>query len=351
MPNDLTLPTPPGIGAADFPAAPALTRRQKAAILVQALVSHGMRLPLNRLPDTLQTDLAEELVRMRPVDQATVHAVLEEFADQISSIGLSFPNGLEAALETLNSQISDTAAEKLRRRAGVQFHGDPWEVIGGADSERLVQIFEAESIEICAVILSKLKVSKAAEILSLLPGERARRTTYAVSRTGGVSPATVQRIGVSVARQLQARPVHAFTDGPVDRVGAILNSAPASTRDTVLEGLEAEDQGFAEEVRKAIFTFASIPSRIDARDIPKVIRVAAQEDLIMALAGAAGGDLEAGEFILANMSQRMADNLRGEAKEAGKVSEADAEAAMLRIVQQIRGLEATGEISLIADDS
>ena len=36
--------------------------------------------------------------------------------------------------------------------------------------------------------------------------------------------------------------------------------------DEVLEGLDAEDAGFAEEVRRAIFTFANIPARIDPRN-------------------------------------------------------------------------------------
>lgn len=350
MPNDLTVPPTP-IPSSPAAAQPLLTRRQKAAVLVQALLSSGTTLPLNRLPDGLQAGLAEELSRMRPVDKATVESVLTEFAEKINDIGLSFPTGLEAALDTLGSQISDTTAERLRRRAGVQFHGDPWAIVAATENDRLVPVFQSESVEIAAVILSKLKVSKAAEILALLPGDRARRITYAVSRTGGVSPSTVQRIGIALARQLQARPLHAFAEGPVDRVGAILNSAASGTREDVLEGLEHEDRGFAEQVRKAIFTFGNIPDRIDARDVAKIIRVADQNDIVTALAGAAGPELVAAEFILANMSQRMADNLRAEAEEKGKVAGEEAEAAMLRIVSEIRRLERSGEIFLIAGDA
>ena len=120
---------------------------------------------------------------------------------------------------------------------------------------------------------------KAELIVYLLPGERARRITFAVSLTGGVAPDTVRRIGVSLAEELGTRPARTFSDGPIDRVGAILNSAPATIRDNVLNSLDDEDSDFAEQVRKAIFTFANIKDRVSPRDIPKIQQATDQEDL------------------------------------------------------------------------
>src|SRR5690606_8998301 len=120
---------------------------------------------------------------------------------------------------------------------------------------RLLPVLEEESVEVAAVMLSKLAVPKAAELLGKLQGERARRVAYAVSLTGNVDPETVRRIGLSLATQLENLPARAFDTGPVERVGAILNSAPQLIRDEVLAGLEEDDEDFARLVRKAIFTF------------------------------------------------------------------------------------------------
>ncbi len=199
-------------------------------------------------------------------------------------------------------------------------------------------------------MLSKLAVSKAAELLGKLPGERARRIVYAMSLTGNVDPETVRRIGQSMASQLDAQPAKAFDTGPVERVGAILNYAAASTRDDVLVGLDAEDKSFADQVRRAIFTYTNIPKRVDARDIPKVIRNIDQVVLVKALAAAKGEDVTSTEFILANMSQRMAASLREEMENLGKVKDKDGEEAMGVVVAQIREMEAAGELFLVAGE-
>ena len=329
---------------------PQLSRRRKAAIVVRFLLSNGAQLPLTALPDDLQEALTFELAGMRTIDKSTLDAVIDEFMAEMQAMGLSFPTGVDAALDMLDGSISTSAARRIRDQAGIEDQTDPWERILSLEPENLLPIMENESIEVAAVLLSKLKVSKAAELLGLLPGERARRITYAVSRTGAVTPGIVMLIGQSLATQLDTDDPRAFEEGPVDRVGAILNFAPSATREDVLVGLDETDEAFAEQVRKAIFTFANIPARIDARDISKIMRDIDQVDLVKAIASAEGDNAAASEFILSNMSQRMAENLREEANDIGKVSVTEADAAMNAVVSVIRDLEAQGEIILIADE-
>lgn len=328
-----------------------LTKRQKAAVIVRLLLAEGIELKLADLPEELQTELAQQMSSMRFIDRVTLKSVVDEFVEEIESVGLSFPGGLEGALNVLDGTISPATVARIRKAKGFNFTGDPWETIAGLDPARLLPVLEEESVEVGAVLLSKLKVSTAADLLGRLPGPRARKLAYAISLTGSVEPAVVDRIGRAIAEQLDAQPLKAFSDGPVERVGAILNFSPAATRDDVLEGLDAEDQAFAEEVRKAIFTFANIPDRIDARDVPKITRDVDPAVLITALAGAMGGPLApAAEFILGAMSKRMADQLREEIANVGKVKPKEAEEAMGTIVSTIRELEAAGEVLLLAGD-
>ena len=77
---------------------------------------------------------------------------------------------------------------------------------------------QAESIEVAAVMLSKLDTPQAAQLLGHLPGPVARRITYAVSKTANVTPEAVERIGWSLAAQLDQRPAQAFS-GRTRRAG------------------------------------------------------------------------------------------------------------------------------------
>ncbi|MEH7829197.1 flagellar motor switch protein FliG [Gemmobacter denitrificans] len=343
---------PNQIAASGIGSPVSLTRKQKAAIIVRLMLAEGSPLPVSSLPEGMQADLAQQIGQMRLVDRDTLQAVVAEFLGELEQVGLSFPGGLEGALSLMDGHISASTATRLRRMVGVRADTDPWDRITAMPIETLKPVLDEESTEVAAVMLSKLPVAKAATLLGKLPGEKARRVAFAMSQTANVDPGTVRRIGISLLMQLDSAPPKAFEAGPVERVGAILNVSPEVTREDVLRGLDEADQGFAEQVRKAIFTFVHIPARVGPRDIPKLTRAVDQATLVTALAGSQGQPEReaAAEFILANLSQRMAQGLREEMAERGKVKEKEAEAAMNSIVDAIRALEREGELSLIQDE-
>lgn len=342
--NDFPMTLP--MGAAPLNLSP----KEKAAIVVRLLLGQGAIPALSSLPEDKQAELAVQLARMKSVDQATVVAVAEEFAAEIQRIGLSFPSGISGALGLLDGTLSEGAKRELRKMAPDCDTSSYWTVIDATENERLLPYLDTESVEVAAVVLSKLTVSKAAELLGQLTGERARRITLAVSKTGGVAPDVVARIGRSLAEQMEVRPSLAFDSAPVSRVGAILNYTAASVRDELLEGLESDDKEFADQVRAAIFTFANIAQRISPRDVPRIQRDIAQDDLAMVVAAAVGADEISSNFILENISKRMAENIRDEAKEMKNVKREDVEAAMVRIVAIIRELEEASEIYFVLQD-
>lgn len=327
-----------------------LSRKRKAAMIVQLMLTEGQNISLSRLPEDMQMRITRELAALRIVDKGTLHAVVEEFSRDLESVGLAVPGGFASALAALSGQISPNAVARLKSEASQGQLVDPWAQVTDLAPEELLPLMIAESIEVGAVVLSKLPVAKAAELLGRLPGEKARRITYAVSQTGTITPEAVTRIGKSLASEYCVKVVSAFLNPPVQRVGAILNSSVAATRDAVLEGLGTDDAAFAEEVRRAIFTFPDIPARVLPADVPKVIRGVDQPVLVTALTVAltnGGGDAASAEFILKSMSQRMAEALREEIKERGKVKKTDGEQAMGRLVNAIRERADSGEITLI----
>ncbi|KUJ80711.1 flagellar motor switch protein FliG [Ruegeria marisrubri] len=328
-----------------------LSGREKAAIVVRLLLNEGADIPLEELPEDLQEKLTLQMGRMGLVDRVTLATVAQEFTEALDGVGLSFPHGLAGALDAVAGRIGPSTAARLRKEAGVRQSGDPWQRLRALDAGELAAVAQAESTEVAAVMLSKLDTAKAAELLGHLPGPEARRITLAMSRTAHVTPETVDRIGWALAAQLDRKPDLAFKDAPGERVGAILNHSPAATRDGLLSALDEEDTDFASEVRRAIFTFEHIPRRIQPRDVPAILRGVDQATLTTALAGASTeGDQAAVDFLLSNTSSRMADTLREEMGERGKVKQAEAEQAMAEIVGTIRTLESEGGITLIPLD-
>ncbi|WP_342669427.1 FliG C-terminal domain-containing protein [Aestuariivita boseongensis] len=280
----------------------ALGKRAKAAVIVRLLLNEGADIPLEDLPDDLQAALTEQMGQMGLVDRDTLLAVVAEFADELDSLGLTFPKGIAGALTALDGRISPQTAKRLRKEAGVRQTGDPWARLRDEDLETLQGLAESESIEVAAVLLSKLDTGKAAKLLGQLPGPMARRITYAVSQTSDIRPDAVDRIGLALAARLEAKPVPAFDTNPIERVGEILNYSTSLTRDDVLTGLDETDSDFAQAVRKALFTFGHLPTRIDGRDAGKVTRAVDESVLVTALAYARREQetAEAADFLLSN---------------------------------------------------
>ncbi len=335
--------------AGEVPMPRVLSARQKAAVIVRYMIAEGAKIPLAQLPEHMQQALAEQMGTMRLIDRQTLDSVVSEFLNELDSVGIAFPGGIEGALSVMDGHISQSTASRLRRKAGMNSKADPWERLVALPVPELLPVIADEAVEVAAVVLSKLPVAKAADMLGRLPGDKARRIAFAVSLTGNIDPETVRRIGIAVLAQIDSQPPRAFDTGPVERVGAILNVSPALTREDVLQGLEAEDAGFAEKVRKAIFTWVHIPARIAARDVPKITRILDQAVLVTAMTFAQGKPEmeEASEFILSNISQRMAQGLREEVAARGKVKDKDGEEAMNVVIGAIRELEASGELVMV----
>ncbi len=322
-------------------------------MIVQMMISDGGSLSLSQLPESLQELLTRELGAIRLVDRNTVSAVADEFVSELEAIGLAAPGTHDGAVRALADHLSPDLAERLRTQLASVRNGDHWPRVIALPIDRIVKIMMSESIEVCAVALSKLPVAKAADVLMKTPGDRARRITFAMSQTADIAPDAVRRIGAALAHDYGTILPLAFEKAPVQRLGAILNSTATDTREDVLEGLGAADPDFASDVRKAIFTFKDIALRVKPTDIPNCIRSVDGTVMLTAMAAALSGDaalVNSAEFILGSISQRMAGQLRDDAAERGRVNKADAEAAMGEITKAIREMVDTGMITLIDPD-
>ncbi|SFS07535.1 FliG C-terminal domain-containing protein [Yoonia litorea] len=326
-----------------------LTQRQKAAAVVQLMIETGDGIELAKLPESTQSALTDALGDIRRISRQDLDAIVAEFTAEIESIGLTAPGSRDGAIEALSAHLSPPLAESLRQQLTSVREGDHWPLVVDLPEAEIVKIMQNESIEVSAIVLSKTQVSKAAAVLSKLEGPHARAITYAMSKTADVKPDAVRRIGAALAQDYARPSPRAFDKPPVQRLGAVLNATPSETREDVLEHLDAQDRPFASDVRKAIFTFKDIAPRVQATDIPNVIRNVDNTALSTALAAASASDdahVKSAEFILSSLSQRMASQLRDEIDERGKVQKDKAEAAMAEVTAAIREMVEAGLITL-----
>ena len=345
--SNLETTTAAVLDAAPQPNVQKLQPSQKAAVFVRLLLTQGLSPAIDRLSPAQQERLTQSMANLGHINRDTLGAVVREFAEALDNMALTFPSALSDAVALLEPHLSAKAQEALSEKAALHDGTDPWTQLAAMEAETLRPILSRESAGICAIRLSKIGVAKAAQLLAALPEDRAPAVAHAVSLTATISPQTIETIGETLLNQIRSTPRSAFKASAVDRVGAILNSATGVTRDAVLEGIIARDALFGEEVRRAIFTFDHIPRRIDPKDVPKIIREVESDSLVTALAAGLETAPLSVEFLLENMSKRMAEQLREEAEGRGTPRVEEGEAAQARIVTAIRDLESAGELLLV----
>ena len=134
------------------------------------MLRSDLDIPVDDLSVDAQAQLAKELANLQFVERNLLTEVIEEFSSEVTSIGLNLRGGAAQTLNLLEGKISTETAERLRKEAGVRKFSDPWDRLNISDIDELIAIIEAESIEVSAIIISKLDVSKAAALLGKLPG-------------------------------------------------------------------------------------------------------------------------------------------------------------------------------------
>ncbi|MEM9582456.1 MAG: FliG C-terminal domain-containing protein [Pseudomonadota bacterium] len=336
-----------GMPATQADAPPRLAGPQKAAIIIQMILSEGGSIPLTSLSARGQTRLMQDFVELERVDRATLAAVVADLERDMSMIGLSFPRSVADALETLETHLSPDLVSDLRGQLGLGAPPAPWARITKLPVETLSALLPDEDPKVAAIVLSKLDGEKASEMLEQMEPDQATRVAMAMQDTAKLSPEIVGEIGTMLAAAIPVEKPKAFNEAPALRVANLLNAASPDRRDEVLETLSDEDAEFAKLVRASIFTFADIATRIEAADISKVTRDVPQEELVVALGYAKTAEPDSSEFILSNLSQRMATALREEMEEQGDVPKKTGEAAMGRITSAIRKLADNGEIKIL----
>lgn len=335
--------TPPG----------AQPSRTKAAIIVRLLRSLDADLSLNSLPPKTQIRLARAIGEMGPVDRDTVNATVEEFAQAVDAMALPGSGGFSGALDVLDGQLSPEVAAQVAEEST---KGDPehaWLRLARLDDPDLVHVITTESTEIAALLLSKLPSGQAARLLALIPGNRARKIACLTPHLDRMNSDAVAQIAHALSADYCTPKPSNFDADAVHRMGAMLNSTSADRRDEVLQGLDKDDPEFAVQVRRAIFTFENIPERVDALDVPKLIRSLDAEQLVIALGGALaaqGPAAEAAEFVLENMSKRMSTQIREEINGSTAPKTKDVEATQALLIDAIKNAVESGEISLLEDD-
>ncbi len=320
-----------------------ITGVQKAALLMIALNVENAAEVFKHLDAGEIEMISTEISKVKNIPSQTVDAVMEEFYSMVTAREYVLEGGLEYAQAVLEKSFGINRAVEIIEKVKNLTTLRGFDVLKKADSAQLVSFLSKEHPQTIALILSHLSPDQTAAALKELTEPLRTDVVFRIATLGKISPQTLKQVekvvddmaGFSMSQSLSKI-------GGTKSLATVLNRTNISLSKEILTGLEQKDPEVAGEVKRLMFLFDDIVN-IQDKDIQKILREVDRKDLALSLKIA---DEKLRQKIFANMSERAADLLREELQYMGMVKLKEVEAAQAKVIDIVKALEESGEISL-----
>lgn len=319
---------------------------QKAAALLLQLGKERASRVLSKLDVPEVEELTAQILRLEHLDQDVADEVISEFHAQALA-GPGIGGGMGLAQQLLEASLGREEAGNVLERLRTSMAGQPFEFLKQADARQVVSLLTGEHPQTIALVLAHLRPEQASAIIAGMPPEEQGDIAHRIALMERAAPDIVTVIADALQRKASAvlAPREMATIGGVGPLVEIINRADPGTEKLILEGLKTRDSALADEIRGLMFVFADIVL-LEDRAMQLVLRQVETGQLALALKGASP---EVQDKITRNLSERARENLLEEVDMLGPVRVSQVEEARSEIVQGIRRLEESGQITIRRD--
>jgi flagellar motor switch protein FliG len=322
-----------------------LTGAQRAAAFLLSLDKEAAANVIKHVDEKVIVEIVEAMGRLesplgspetvREVEKELIRALRKPRGSRIRG-----DDDLRAMLEqTLGKEPAAKLFEKIRQRL---LHERPFLALEKEPLERITRVMAEESDVVASLVLAHLEPPRSAEILGLLPPERAVRLVRAMATLVPPGWDTLVLIAGELTRRLEAlaaEPAAPDSIVQLKSIAEMLNFSKPEVEKSVLEGLHRDDAPMAASIREFMFTWEDLAG-LDKRAMQKVLASIDTRTLAVSLKGASAA-VEGN--IMGNLSQRVREMIKDERELAGAMPVKEVHAARDEVMKAVRGLMEAGE--------
>jgi len=327
--------------------APSLTKAQKAAIVLAALSSETSGAIVREISEAHLKAFVRALSELKAVPTHLLHKIAQEFISEVEQSNSELSAGMEETRKMLgnlaqNERVGRILAELRGGGASV------WERLATFKPQQLLPYLEEQRLPVAATIVSKLGHEQAATIFSAAEPDYAHALLTEIARGRPPSEETLDSLARAIEEDfLKPQSAAPSAEGVNEVVGEIVNFLPSAKREAFLRHLDAEDREIAKSVRRAVLTFQDLHLRLNEAGASALLRDIEKETLIKALQHGKVNAAETVDFLMANVSKRMAEQYSDEIAGAEPISDDEGESAQRAVIRKLRALAQSGEVKLL----
>jgi flagellar motor switch protein FliG len=320
---------------------------RKAAVLLMCLPRPAAAKLLARLPPHQIEAVGLQIAQSDLISGDEQSAVIDEFLQSKASALNTTGGGFDAARELITVAMGSEAHELLGNLQQT-IEALPFGFLKNVDPENLLAFIADEHPQTIARVLSYLHPTYAAQVLAGLNPDKQLAVIQRIATMGNANPEAVTELEKGLESRLSNLLTRSQKNvGGIGAVAEMLNVSERSVERHLMDQLAKENPELMDEIRRLMFVFEDIVKLAD-REVQTLLKNVETNQWAMALKGSSQ---QLQEKVMRNMSSRAADNLREEIEFLGAVRVSEVEAVQQRIVDVIRHLEDTGQLSRPSGDA
>jgi len=326
----------------------ALVGRRKIAALLLNLDREAAARVLKNFneDDILAIGEAMKEISGKDIPHEELNRIYDDFREMMKVRAGVFRPRNEEMEKLLSTSLGPDRSGNILSQLQYRFtHASPFTGLTRYPKEILVKILKEEHPQTVSLVLSQIDSSRAAQVIAELEEEM---RLDVITRIAKLKIPPMQILG-QIANTMKEKANQALLEESPEEskarlrtVADVLNRVDRQTEKSVLGKIAENDADMAEEIKELMFTFEDL-LLVDHRAMQKILSGINVQVLAMALKGA-NKELEL--FILGNVSKRVKKLIQDEKELIGPKPVEEVAAAQREIVNTVRALIESGEISI-----
>ena len=323
-----------------------LSGPQKAALFLYLLGEDFASEIVRNLDEEEIQRLGASMSKILSISPKTADSLFTEFqhlasTQQAVSLGAGRKN--QFIKSVFSKALEGGKAESLYEKVRDESNANLFKKVRKIEPKTLAPFLQNEHPQTLAIVIANLEAKQAAAILAEFPPPLQSDILFRITQLENIPPGILEEIDQTLEKEISHS---TSSEGKkyegVRTVADILNQMDASAENDILQGMEGQKQGLADEIRRLMFIFEDL-LQVDDRSLMALLKEINSESLKVALKTASE---ELKEKIFKNMSERAAQILKEDLEVMGPARLKDVEAAQQAIIQTAKKLESEGKVVL-----
>ncbi|PKP83114.1 MAG: hypothetical protein CVT79_03450 [Alphaproteobacteria bacterium HGW-Alphaproteobacteria-18] len=340
---------------------PALTQAQRAAVII-ALLGDGAAKPIvNKLDDAALARVASSLETVTYLSREDLIAVVIDFLTQLRKTSGAMRGGRSRAREVIKGVVDSNRMkaifgedEPITQMAQVDETGDVWARLSTRDGKKVAAYLNRLTPNIIALILRRLDASIASNIICHLKDDKLGPTLGQMVEAPKLDPG----IDSVIERMLEMEFLNAQSDeggegtdeSHLETIGEVLSLIPSDKRENLVDFLKQRYEAKLPLIQKGLFTVEGLPELLPRNAVPVVFKELDQQTILRILASFRGANDGVADYLLGNISSRMADQYREDLKEIGAIAPSETETIQREFLTTLMDMRRRGVITITRPD-